>query len=224
MISVLIVDDHAVLRSGLRLLIDDEDDMHVVGEASDGPTALEAVARLRPDVVLVDITMPGMNGIEVIRRIKSETSNLCRVLVLTMHPEASYLRPALDAGAVGYVVKSVADDELLDAIRAVYRRQSYLRPEGVALLLDDSPQTMRPEAILSEREIEVLRFVAYGFTNVEIGERLYLSPKTIDTYRRRVMQKLGIDSRADLVDYALKHGLLRPEEGPKDDPESNPTR
>lgn len=222
MIKVLIVDDHAVLRSGLRLLIDEEEDMQVVGEAGDGVSALEQVVRLNPDVVLVDITMPGMNGIEAIRQIRERMVNECRILVLTMHPEASYLRPALDAGAAGYVVKSAADDELLDAIRAVHRGQPFLRPEGVALLLDDSPKTSLPEAILSEREIQVLRFVAYGYTNAEIGERLYLSPKTIDTYRRRVMQKLEIDSRADLVDYALKHGLLKARPGSNDDAKPDP--
>ncbi len=221
MIKILIVDDHAVLRSGLRLLIDDEEDMQVIGEASDGMSALKQLAQSTPDVVLVDITMPGMNGIELIRHIRDRAAQ-CRILVLTMHPEASYLRPALDAGAAGYVVKSAADDELLDAIRAVYRGQSYLRPEGVNLLLDDSPRTMRPEAILSEREIEVLLLVVHGYTNAEIGGRLYLSPKTIDTYRRRVMQKLDITSRADLVDYALKHGLLKPSPGLNDDPRPDP--
>jgi two-component system response regulator NreC len=224
MINVLIVDDHAVLRSGLRLLIDGEQDMQVVGEASDGVSALDKLAACKPDVALVDITMPGMNGIEVIRRFKAHEATPCQVLVLTMHPEANYLRPALDAGAAGYVVKSVADDELLDAIRAVHRGQSFLRPEAVAVLLDDSPLMLDPHELLSEREIEVLRLVARGHTNVEIGEQLFLSPKTVDTYRRRVMQKLDMDNRADLVDYALKHGLLKPYLGFDDASESGPNR
>lgn len=209
MIRVLIVDDHAVLRSGLRLLIDNEPDIEVVGEASDGAAALERVQALQPDVVLMDISLPDMNGIQVIRQIK-EGECPCSILVLTMHPEASYLRPALDAGADGYVVKSVADDELLDAIRAVHRGHSFLRPQAVAVLLDDSPGRELPQEVLSEREFEVLELVARGYTNAEIGRQLYLSPKTVDTYRRRVMQKLDLQTRADLVDYALRHGLLKP--------------
>jgi two-component system response regulator NreC len=224
MISVFIVDDHAVLRSGLRLLIDGEPDMRVVGEAPNGFAALEALADQCPDVLLLDISMPGISGIEVINRIRRQPEPTPKILILTMHPEADYLRPALDAGASGYVVKSVADDELLDAIRTVYRGFSYLTPEAVAVLLDDRLATHAPEEILSEREIEVLRRVAYGYTNSEIGDQLFLSPKTVDTYRRRVMQKLELDSRADLVDYALKHGLLKPHQGLNDDSQPDPAR
>lgn len=211
MIRVLIVDDHAVLRSGLRLLINDEPDIEVVGEASDGASALKRIESIQPDVVLMDITLPDMDGTEVIRRVKQDGRCKCRFLVLTMHCEDSWLRPALDAGASGYLVKSVADDELLVAIRAVHHGHSFLRPEAVSVLMDDSPATSQPGDVLSDREIEVLKLVARGYTNAEIGDQLYLSPKTIDTYRRRLMHKLGTGTRADLVDYALKHGLLKPQ-------------
>ncbi len=211
MIQVLIVDDHTVLRSGLRLLIDNEPDMEVVGEAGDGASAYKYIESIRPDVVLVDITLPDCNGTEIIRHFKQEKQSNCHFLVLTMHDEKSWLRPALDAGAAGFVVKSVADDELINAIRTVHSGQIYMRSEAVSVLVDDSPITDLPENLLSEREIEVLKLVAHGYTNFEIGSQLHLSPKTIDTYRRRVMQKLRLETRADLVDYALKQRLLIPQ-------------
>jgi two-component system response regulator NreC len=210
MIRVLIVDDHAVLRSGLRLLINDETDIEVVGEASDGASALELIESIQPDVILMDIALPDINGTEIIRRVKQNEQCKCRFLVLTMYCEENWLRPALDAGASGYLVKSVADDELLVAIRSVYQGHSFLRAEAVSVLMDNSPTTDLPGDYLSDREIEVLKLVARGYTNTEIGEKLHLSPKTIDTYRRRIMNKLGMDSRADMVDYALKYGLLKP--------------
>lgn len=213
MIRVFITDDHTVLRSGLRLMINSEPDMEVIGEASSGASALEQIDALKPDVILMDITLPDMNGVEVIRTLKQSPRSNWRILVLTMHSEVEYLRPALDAGADGYLVKSVADDALLDAIRTICRGHSFLRPEAVAVLMDDSPTGSSPEAILSDREIEVLKLVAHGYTNSEIGSQLFLSPKTVDTYRHRIMQKLILQTRADLVDYALKHGLLRPSGG-----------
>jgi len=209
MIRVLIVDDHAVLRSGLRLLIENEPDIQVVGEASDGATARRAIEVLQPDVVLMDITLPDVDGTTIIREMKLRQNCRSQFLVLTMHAEEDWLRPALDAGAAGYVVKSVADDELLNAIRMVHRGHSFLRSEAVSVLMDDSVSAETLRDMLSEREVEVLRLVAHGFTNAEIGEQLHLSPKTIDTYRRRVMAKLGLETRADLVDYALRHGLLK---------------
>ncbi len=209
MIKVIIVDDHAVLRSGLRLLIDREPDISVVAEAGDGTSAIQQIGAHQPDVVLMDISLPDMTGTDVIRHFKMDKQCSCQFLVLTMHCEDDWLRTVLDAGASGYVVKSVADDELLVAIRAVHSGHSFLRPEAVSVLLDDSVDANRPEEILSEREIEVLKLVSRGFTNAEIGEQLFVSHKTVDTYRRRVMQKLGLDTRADLVDYALKHKLLQ---------------
>lgn len=211
MIRVLIVDDHAVLRSGLRLLIDNEIDMEVVGEAGDCASAYQCIETFRPDVVLVDIALPDCTGIEIIRHFKQEKQSNCHFLVLTMHDEKSWLRPTLNAGAAGFVVKSVADDELINAIRTVHGGQIYMRSEAVSVLVDDSLITNLPENMLSEREIDVLKLVAHGYTNSEIGNQLHLSPKTIDTYRRRVMQKLRLETRADLVDYALKQRLLIPQ-------------
>jgi two-component system response regulator NreC len=218
-IRVFITEDHVVVRSGLRLLLDNEPDISVVGEAATGADALAGIAALEPDVVLMDISLPDANGIDVVRQLKQRPEAACRILMLTMHAEADYLRLALDAGADGYVVKSVADDELLDAIRVVHRGRSYLRPQAVSVLIDDSP-AHAPDALLSEREIEVLKLVAHGHTNAEIGGILYLSPKTVDTYRRRIMHKLMLDTRADLVDYALKHNLLKPSRSAADDARS----
>jgi two-component system response regulator NreC len=184
----------------------------VVGETGRGRETLACVLELKPDVVLMDISLPDINGVEVVRLLKQQHDLRVRVLMLTMYSEAEYLRPALDAGADGYVVKAVADDELLEAIRVVSRGRSYLRPEAVSVLIDDSPAHM-PDALLSEREIEILKLVAHGHTNSEIGAQLFLSPKTVDTYRRRVMQKLSLETRADLVDYALKHNLLKSPRG-----------
>lgn len=212
MIRVFITEDHVVVRAGLRLLIDNEPDLCVVGETGRGLETLACVLELKPDVVLMDISLPDINGVEVVRLLKQQHDLHVRVLMLTMYSEAEYLRPALDAGADGYVVKAVADDELLEAIRVVSRGRSYLRPEAVSVLIDDSPAHM-PDALLSEREIEILKLVAHGHTNSEIGTQLFLSPKTVDTYRRRVMQKLSLETRADLVDYALKHNLLKSPRG-----------
>lgn len=212
MIRVFITEDHVVVRAGLRLLIDHEPDLCVVGETGRGLETLSCVLELKPDVVLMDISLPDINGVEVVRLLKQQHDLHVRVLMLTMYSEAEYLRPALDAGADGYVVKAVADDELLEAIRVVSRGRSYLRPEAVSVLIDDSPAHL-PDALLSEREIEILKLVAHGHTNSEIGTQLFLSPKTVDTYRRRVMQKLSLETRADLVDYALKHNLLRSPRG-----------
>jgi len=209
MIRVFITDDHIVVRSGIRLLIDNEADMSVVGEADNGADALNQIQNLKPDVILMDISLPDMNGVDVVRRLKQDPDAPWRVLMLTMHSESEYLRPALDAGADGYVVKSVADDELLDAIHVVYRGRSYLRSEAVSVLIDDSP-AYAPEDVLSVREIEVLKLIVHGYTNAETGQILHLSPKTVDTYRRRAMEKLQLETKADLVDYALKHGLLKP--------------
>jgi len=165
MIRVLIVDDHAVLRSGLRLLIENEPDIQVVGEASDGATARRAIEVLQPDVVLMDITLPDVDGTTIIREMKLRQNCRSQFLVLTMHAEEDWLRPALDAGAAGYVVKSVADDELLNAIRMVHRGHSFLRSEAVSVLMDDSVSAETLRDMLSEREVEVLRLVAHGFTN-----------------------------------------------------------
>jgi DNA-binding NarL/FixJ family response regulator len=213
--SLLLVDDHAVLRSGLRVLIDREVGLEVVGEAGDGREAVDLARDLKPDVILLDLSMPGLSGTEAISALR-EVSPESLVLVLSMHVEESYLRSALRAGAAGYVPKKAADVELVSAIRAVVRGEVYVHPAMTGSLVDGlvPPDTASPgnedqswEA-LSAREREVLHLVALGHTNLEIADRLSLSEKTVETYRARGIEKLGIRNRAALVEYALKHGVL----------------
>jgi len=211
-IRILIADDHAVLRAGLRLLLNNQPDMQAVGEASTARETLEKAANLQPDVILLDITMPDMSGLRILRALQ-ERAPLARILVLTMHADEDYLREALRLGAVGYVVKSAADQELLAAIRAVMRGDVYIHPSMTRVLLEDlvsahHPPTHDPWDDLSEREQQVIRRVALGYTNREIAEQLHLSVKTVETYRARAMEKLGLRTRAQLVQYAARRGLL----------------
>jgi len=214
-LRIVLADDHAVLRAGLRALIGDEADMTVVGEAGDGAEAVALVERERPDVVVMDISMPGMNGLEATERIAAMQLPT-KVLVLTMHAEEQYLFQVLQAGGSGYVLKQSADTELMDAIRAVHRGEAFLYPSGVRLLLQaylkgEKPASGRVEhGKLSEREEQVLTLTAEGYSNQEIASRLYLSSKTVDTYRQRIMEKLELQHRSELVRYALDRGLLRP--------------
>jgi two-component system response regulator NreC len=217
-IRVLIADDHAVLRAGLRMLLDAEPDMEVVGEAADGAEALARVGELAPDVVLLDITMPRLDGLSVLRQMR-EVSPASRVLILTMHDDEGYLREALAAGGVGYVLKRAADTELLSAIRAVHQGGTYLHPAHTKVLLEGMLDREREAAgeadsyeRLSPREREVLRLIALGYTNQQAADQLYLSVKTVETYKARLMTKLGLHSRAELVRYALQKGLLNEEE------------
>jgi DNA-binding NarL/FixJ family response regulator len=206
-IRVLLVDDHAVVRSGLRLLLEKEVDMVVIGEAEDGAGAVEQANALQPDVIVMDITLPDFDGVEATRRIHTMQSN-ARVLALTMHDEDAYLVPFLQAGGSGYVRKSAADRDVVAAIRAVARGGSFLQPEGVAAMVRDH-QSPKPDfETLSERERQVLVLTAKGYTSREIGDQLALSPRTVETYRERIMQKLGMAHRSELVEYALKHKLL----------------
>jgi two-component system, NarL family, response regulator NreC len=213
---VLLVDDHAMLRSGLKLLLQRQAGTAVIGEASDGLEAIRLADELKPDVILLDLTMPGMGGLEalaILRRVSPQS----RILVLTMHEDESYLRQVLKAGAAGYILKRAADAELIAAVQAVTRGEVYVHPAMTHALLGDlvpdagrrpSPGGPDDWHSLSEREREVLRLVALGHTNTEIAERLALSVKTIETYRARGLEKLDLRSRAALVKYALERGLL----------------
>lgn len=214
-IRIVIADDHAVLRSGLRMLLGAQADMEVVGEAGDGAEAVREALAKRPDVVLMDVAMSGENGLEATRRIKQQAP-ATKVLMLSMYDDESYLRRALEAGASGYALKRAADTELLSAIRAVARDEVYLHPALTRVLVADllqrdpaAPPQPRPEAPrLTEREVEVLRLVALGHTNQEIADTLYLSVKTVESYKGRLMEKLGLRGRAALVRYAVEAGLL----------------
>jgi two-component system response regulator NreC len=212
MIGVLLADDHAMLRAGLRALISAEPDLTVVGEAGDGEEAVRLTERLRPDVVVMDISMPVKDGLAATGEITQRIPET-KVLVLTMHAEEQYLLRVLEAGGSGYVLKRSADRELMEAIRTVYRGEAFLYPSATRLLLQAYQKGEHPEppagGKLSEREGEVLRLTAEGYSNTEIGKQLYLSPKTVDTYRQRIMEKLGLHHRAELVRYALQTGLLR---------------
>jgi two-component system, NarL family, response regulator NreC len=218
-IKLLIADDHIVLRSGLRMLIDAQSDMEVVGEADNGSQVLVLAESLQPDLILLDLSMPGLGGLETLPLLK-KIAPRTRILILTMHDDESYLRQALRDGASGYVLKRAADTELLSAIRSVMRGEVYLHPSLTRVLLDDilpevNANTSNPWDALSEREREVLLRVARGYTSARIGEQLNLSPKTVDTYRARGMEKLGLRSRAALVQHALSHGLLSNDANPR---------
>jgi two-component system response regulator NreC len=211
-IGVLLVDDHMVVRIGLKALIDAEPDLVVVGEASNGAEGVAKALALTPDVIVMDISMPEMDGLEATRRIRLECPQ-CHVLILTVHAQERYLFPVLKAGAAGYVLKSTVDTELLDAIRVVARGEAFLYPSATRMLLEDyvnHPQGATADAYstLSDREREMLKLVALGYTSAEVAQKLSLSAKTVETYRMRIMQKLSLSSRADLVQYALSRGLL----------------
>ena len=213
-IRVLLVDDHSVVRMGLAAVLGAERDIEVVGEAGDGAEAIEAVARLRPHVVVMDLTMDGVDGMSATREIAAGGASAPRVLVLTMHDEEEYLVPLLDAGASGYIVKSAAGRELLTAIRTVAAGRVYVRPAAAPVLATSwarrasQTDTAAAYRTLSEREQDVFRLFAQGYTSAQIGDRLNISPKTVDTYRRRVNEKTGLVDRADYVRVALELGLL----------------
>jgi DNA-binding NarL/FixJ family response regulator len=205
---VLLADDHAILRAGLAMLIRAQPDLEVAAEAADGIEALEKFRRTKPDVVILDLTMPRMNGFEALRAIRDEFPE-AKVLVLTMHDDAAYGRSLLAAGALGYVTKKAADRELLTAIRAVREGRHFVdltQAEHMLPRLAARPAGSRE--LLSEREVQVLAFLARGFTHQEIADRLELSIKTVETYRGRVSHKLGLRRRADLVRYAHECGIL----------------
>jgi len=211
-VKILLADDHAMFRSGLRALLELEDGVEVVGEAGSGEEAVEKALKLRPDMVLMDVSMPGMNGLEATRRIAALEIGVA-VLVLTVHAEEEYLVPVVEAGGSGYLTKASADRDLVDAIRTVARGEVFLPEKAAGLLLrqvrkggeDETPGL----ASLSPREKEVLALTAEGFSSSEIGKKLYISPKTVDTYRSRIMEKLELNHRSELVRFALKTGLLR---------------
>lgn len=216
-IRVMIADDHAILRAGLRMLVNAQADMEVVSEAPDGEKAVESARETQPDVALLDLTMPGGGGMKALQ----EMARDCRktqVLVLTMHDDPAYLRSALAAGAAGYLLKRALDAELIAAIRAVYRGGMFVDPRLAEILVRGAlaksrakAGSKRPVNILSQRELQVLGLVAQGYTSQEIAKLLYVGVKTIETYRSRFAGKLGLRTRSDVVRFAVQMGLLTPE-------------
>jgi DNA-binding NarL/FixJ family response regulator len=213
-VRILIADDHGVLRAGLRALLNSTPDLQVAAEAGNGREALELCEQTRPDIVLLDISMPDLDGIEVTRRLKSAAPDT-QVLIMTMHEDANLLHAALRAGASGYIVKRAVEYELLTAIQAVSRGELYVHPALTRSLLQTRPQaTARPheaEAI-SPREADILRLIAEGYTNRQIAEARSLSVRTVESHRASIMGKLDLHSRAELAKYAAEHGLLRTHE------------
>lgn len=213
-LEILLVDDHRMFRAGIKALIEAEGRMRVVGEAGSGDEAVDRVRELKPDVVVMDLSMPGSNGLEATRRIAALGLDT-KVLVLTVHAEEEYLVPVVEAGASGYLTKTSADTDLLEALRVVARGQVFMPPKATTLLLqrykerDDRQSDSGTLHALSAREREVLALTAEGFSSREIGEKLFISPKTVDTYRSRIMEKLGLSHRSELVRFALEVGLLK---------------
>jgi len=218
-IRILLVDDHPIFRAGLRALLESQPDVQVVGEAGNGAEAIDRANELRPDIILLDISMPDVDGLEALRRMQADHVP-GRVLVLTMHAENEYLFQVLESGGYGYVLKQGVDTDLFTAIRTVAAGDIFLYPSATALLLsryreqkrtlEETADGSHPDG-LSDREREVLSLTAQGYSSQEIGDQLALSAKTVETYRIRVMRKLNLRHRSDLVRYALRVGLLQPE-------------
>lgn len=222
-ITVILVDDHDVVRTGLRSFLNTQADVKVVGEARNGEEAVQSACELKPDLVIMDITMPGMDGLEATRQLKARNPE-CLVLALTVHEDKQYFMEMLAAGASGYITKQAAADDLVAAIRAVAAGQVYLQPALARWLLDDYQRLAKQEQaqvkppengepavgleILSQREREVLELVGQGLNNQLIGKRLDLSPKTIARHRERIMNKLNMHSRTELVKFAIRTGLI----------------
>jgi two-component system response regulator NreC len=203
-IRLVIADDHAVVRAGLRMLLDAAEGIRVVAEAGEVDTAARMVAAHRPDVLVLDLNMPGPPSLPAIPALAERTA----VVVLTMQNDPAFAREALQAGARGYVLKEAADAELLDAVRAVAAGRTYLNPELGARLAAAPPEPTAPPDDLTDREVEILRLIALGHTNAEIGKQLYLSVRTVESHRAHIQQKTRRTTRAELVRYALDHALV----------------
>ena len=207
-IRILLADDHAVVRQGFRLLLDEQPDMEVVGEAGNGREAVQCAAELKPDVVVMDVAMPELNGIEATRRINEEAPH-SRVLALSMHKDAVYVREMLRAGARGYLLKDAIDRDLITAIRNVAEGDGYISPAvSDAVLSDYRRHVSDPIDLLSSREREILQMLAEGKTNKEVAAMLHLSVHTVDAHRGRIMEKLNLHSIGELVRFAVRNGLI----------------
>ncbi len=212
MIRIMLADDHEVVRAGFKMILDQDPAIQVVAEAADGAQAYAVVAREKPDILLMDISMPpGQSGLVACEKVAKDFPST-KVIILTMFAEPEYLFYTLRGGAAGYVLKNSSSEELLAAVHAVAEGGSYIHPKMAAMLTKQmagkGDEDDRSYQQLSNRELEVLQLLAKGFTNKEISERIFLSVKTVEAHRSKIYQKLGLKSRADLVDYALRHKLL----------------
>jgi DNA-binding NarL/FixJ family response regulator len=209
-IRVLIADDHGIVRSGLRMLIERQNDMEVVGEAGDGVEALERSQAERPDVAVLDVSMPRLTGLQAAREVRAHVPDT-RVLLLSMHEDDRYFLEGLEAGAAGYVVKRAADTDLIEAIRTVAGGRTFLSDGTQRGLMHDWREgRSEPEDPLTPRELEVVKLIAEAYTNRQIAQTLKLSEKTVESHRANVLQKLGMRDRVELVRYAIRHGLVEP--------------
>jgi len=212
--KILLADDHNVLRKGLRRILEEQPDLEVVGEASDGREAVALNQKLRPDIVVMDIAMPLMNGLEATRQILQRNANV-NVLILSMYSDENYVVQVLRAGARGYLLKDTAEEDLITAVRAVAKGQPFFSPKIAKLLMGDSIQRLRTEGmsdsydLLTPREREVLQLIAEGKSNKEAAAALFVSPTTIETHRARIMDKLDLHSTADIVLYAVRKGIVQ---------------
>lgn len=212
-IKVLLVDDHPVFRSGLKNILIAENDYYIIGEASTGREAVLLMKEIEPDIIIMDVSMPDMDGIEATREIL-KLNKKTKILILTMYSDEAYLKAGLAAGASGYVLKRAVDTELVAAIRTVLKGENYIYPTLIPSLYKNKLQKVdeysEPNEVdlLSQREKEVLKFIALGYTQKEIAESLSVSIKTVETYKTRIMEKTGADKRSMLVRFALKHGIL----------------
>jgi len=209
-VRVLLVDDHKMLRDGLRALLESEDDIIVIAEAGTAQEAVNLTEKHTPEVIVMDLGLPDMSGLEAIRAIR-QTNKQSRIIVLSMYSRREFVIPAIEAGCDGYVPKSSTHTSLLEAIRVVLRGERFLHPTAATALMEsmtDKQSEVEKFALLSEREQDVFRMAALGYTSREIGEKLHISPKTADTYRQRAMEKLELSHRTDLVKFALRAGIL----------------
>lgn len=209
-ITLLVVDDHAIMRDGIRALLSLHDDIEIIGEAGDGQEAVDKAMELNPDVIIMDIALPVMDGLEAMRRILKQNPR-SKVLILTQHDEMEYVLSAVKAGATGYMPKRALGSELISAIRSVYRGESFLHPSAASALIKDYRQQAKPGEEpydqLTSREREVLKLIAEGLTSREIATRLVITPKTVMGHRSNIMDKLGLHNRTELIKYALRKGI-----------------
>lgn len=213
-IRIIIADDHAVLRSGLKALLHCYSQFEVIGEAGTGLEAVNLVSKQQPDVLILDLSMPDMSGVDCIKEIRSRKVT-CPILVLTMYDDEEFIKEVMRSGGNGYVLKRSADTELMEAIKRISEGKKYLNESISQTLIDTLLRTTNEECdsddpykMLSGREREVLRYLAQGYTNTEIAGKLFISPKTVDTYRSRIMKKLNISKKSELVNYAIRHKMM----------------